>query len=151
MISSYRAVLILEIAEITCYFFLQEGKKLLKCSCCGKLVHSTCLMPPIDNLVPEEWSCHLCKEKTDEYLLKRQAYITELQKRLITTFLLRSECLVVWIFFGKQNVLLVHWTWTNGNLRLIWHFQIGSHYAVFAKLTACFSWFGPMHKLSGAP
>ncbi|PNY03883.1 protein strawberry notch-like [Trifolium pratense] len=59
----------------------EERKKLLQCSCCGKLVHSACLMPPIGDVVPEEWSCHLCKEKTDEYLLARQAYIAELQKR----------------------------------------------------------------------
>ncbi|XP_019432321.1 PREDICTED: protein strawberry notch isoform X2 [Lupinus angustifolius] len=59
----------------------EERKKLLKCSCCGKLVHSACLMPPIGDIVPEEWSCHLCKEKTDEYLIARQAYIEELQKR----------------------------------------------------------------------
>ncbi|XP_014490217.1 protein FORGETTER 1 isoform X1 [Vigna radiata var. radiata] len=59
----------------------EERKKLLQCSCCGKLVHSTCLMPPIGDVVPEEWSCHLCKEKTDEYLQARQAYIAELQKR----------------------------------------------------------------------
>ncbi|KAG4399450.1 hypothetical protein AAZX31_08G230100 [Glycine max] len=59
----------------------EERKKLLQCSCCSKLVHSTCLMPPIGDIVPEEWSCHLCKEKTDEYLQARQAYIAELQKR----------------------------------------------------------------------
>ncbi|XP_028799657.1 protein FORGETTER 1 isoform X2 [Neltuma alba] len=59
----------------------EESKALLKCSCCGKFVHSACLVPPINDLVPEEWSCHLCKEKTDEYLQKRQAYIDELQKR----------------------------------------------------------------------
>lgn len=59
----------------------EERKKMLQCSCCGKLVHSTCLMPPIGDVIPEEWSCHLCKEKTDEYLQQRQAYITELQKR----------------------------------------------------------------------
>ncbi|XP_004509999.1 protein FORGETTER 1-like isoform X1 [Cicer arietinum] len=59
----------------------EERKKLLQCSCCGKLVHATCLMPPIGDIVPEEWSCHLCKEKTDEYLQARQAYIAELQKR----------------------------------------------------------------------
>jgi len=38
-------------------------------------------MPPIGDIVPEEWSCHLCKEKTDEYLQARQAYIAEMQKR----------------------------------------------------------------------
>ena len=54
---------------------------MLQCSCCGKLVHSACLMPPIGDVVPEEWSCHLCKEKTDEYLQARQAYIAEIQKR----------------------------------------------------------------------
>ncbi|KAJ1442442.1 Zinc finger, FYVE/PHD-type [Sesbania bispinosa] len=31
----------------------EERKKLLQCSCCGKLVHSTCLMPPIGDIVPE--------------------------------------------------------------------------------------------------
>jgi len=66
---------------VVTWFPLQERKKMLQCSCCGKLVHSACLMPPIGDIVPEEWSCHLCKEKTDEYLQARQAYIAEIQKR----------------------------------------------------------------------
>lgn len=59
----------------------EERKKLLKCSCCGKLVHPLCLVPPVVELTSEEWSCYSCKEKTDEYLLARQAYIAELLKR----------------------------------------------------------------------
>ncbi|KAE8733509.1 metacaspase-4-like [Hibiscus syriacus] len=60
----------------------EEGrKKLLQCSCCGKLVHPACLVPPITDLVPEKWSCYSCKEKTDEYMQARRAYIEELLKR----------------------------------------------------------------------
>ncbi|XP_058747262.1 protein FORGETTER 1-like isoform X2 [Vicia villosa] len=73
----------------------EERKKMLQCSCCGKLVHSTCLMPPIGDIVPEEWSCHLCKEKTDEYLLARQAYIAELQKRYDAALERRTKILEI--------------------------------------------------------
>ncbi|XP_010260806.1 PREDICTED: protein strawberry notch [Nelumbo nucifera] len=59
----------------------EERKKLLQCSCCGQLVHSSCLVPPLTDLVPEDWSCHSCKEKTDEYLQARHVYLTELLKR----------------------------------------------------------------------
>lgn len=60
----------------------EEGrKKLLQCSCCGQLVHSGCLVPPITDVIPSDWSCHSCKEKTEEYLQSRHAYLTELLKR----------------------------------------------------------------------
>ncbi|EOY14275.1 RING/FYVE/PHD zinc finger superfamily protein isoform 2, partial [Theobroma cacao] len=59
----------------------EERKKLLQCSCCGKLVHPACLVPPITDLVPEKWSCYSCKEKTDEYMQARRVYIEELLKR----------------------------------------------------------------------
>ncbi|KAF5728143.1 protein strawberry notch 1 [Tripterygium wilfordii] len=63
------------------YLRLQERKKLLQCSCCGQLVHPTCLVPPISDLVSEDWSCHSCKEKTEEFLQARYAYVAELTKR----------------------------------------------------------------------
>lgn len=59
----------------------EERKKLLQCSCCGQLVHLACLVPPLTDLVSEEWSCHSCKEKTDEYIEARRAYVAELLKR----------------------------------------------------------------------
>ncbi|XVF77793.1 hypothetical protein PTKIN_Ptkin14bG0075000 [Pterospermum kingtungense] len=59
----------------------EERKKLLQCSCCGKLVHPSCLVPPIIDLVPEKWSCYSCKEKTDEYMQARRVYVEELLKR----------------------------------------------------------------------
>ncbi|KAH9676925.1 protein FORGETTER 1 [Citrus sinensis] len=59
----------------------EERKKLLQCSCCGQLVHSGCLVPPITDVIPSDWSCHSCKEKTEEYLQSRHAYLTELLKR----------------------------------------------------------------------
>lgn len=62
---------------------LQERKKLLKCSCCGQLVHPGCLVPPITDVVGDDWSCHSCKEKTDEYIQSKVAYLTELLKRLL--------------------------------------------------------------------
>ncbi|XP_062012152.1 protein FORGETTER 1 [Rosa rugosa] len=58
-----------------------ERKKLLHCSCCGQLVHAECLIPPVIDEVSEDWSCHSCKEKTDEYLQRREQYIAELKKR----------------------------------------------------------------------
>lgn len=62
------------------WLLLQDKRKLLHCSCCSQLVHPTCLVPPLMDLVPE-WSCHSCKEKTDEYLQARHAYVAELLKR----------------------------------------------------------------------
>ncbi|KAI9161515.1 hypothetical protein LWI28_018189 [Acer negundo] len=59
----------------------EERKKLLQCSCCGQLVHAGCLVPPVTESVPSDWSCHSCKEKTEEYLQSRHAYLTELLKR----------------------------------------------------------------------
>ncbi|KAI8553226.1 hypothetical protein RHMOL_Rhmol06G0327600 [Rhododendron molle] len=59
----------------------EERKKLLKCSCCGQLVHPACLVPPVVDAVAVDWSCHSCKEKTDEYLHAKQAYVAELLKR----------------------------------------------------------------------
>ncbi|GLU08554.1 hypothetical protein SLE2022_254600 [Rubroshorea leprosula] len=59
----------------------EERKKLLQCSCCGKLVHPACLVPPITDVIPDKWSCYSCKEKTDEYIQARRAYIAELSKR----------------------------------------------------------------------
>jgi hypothetical protein len=60
---------------------VQESKKLLRCSCCGQLFHPACLVPPVIDLVTGDWSCHSCKEKTDEYLQARDAYLAELLKR----------------------------------------------------------------------
>ncbi|XP_021692563.2 protein FORGETTER 1 isoform X3 [Hevea brasiliensis] len=59
----------------------EERKKLLQCSCCGQLVHPACLVPPITDLVSEDWSCYSCKEKTDEFFQARQVYLAELLKR----------------------------------------------------------------------
>ncbi|PIA37650.1 hypothetical protein AQUCO_03000300v1 [Aquilegia coerulea] len=59
----------------------EERKKLLRCSCCGQLVHASCLVPPIIDMVTENWSCHSCKEKTDDFLQARRAYLAELLKR----------------------------------------------------------------------
>jgi hypothetical protein len=59
----------------------EERKKLLKCSCCGQLLHPACLVPPVIDAVSADWSCHSCKEKTEEYLKARQAYVAELLKR----------------------------------------------------------------------
>ncbi|GLT54089.1 hypothetical protein SLA2020_273180 [Shorea laevis] len=59
----------------------EESKKLLRCSCCGQLFHPACLVPPVIDIVTGDWSCHSCKEKTDEYLQARDAYLAELLKR----------------------------------------------------------------------
>ncbi|KAL2475855.1 RING/FYVE/PHD zinc finger superfamily protein [Abeliophyllum distichum] len=59
----------------------EERKKLLQCSCCSQLVHPACLVPPIEEVISGDWSCHPCKEKTEEYLRARRAYFEELLKR----------------------------------------------------------------------
>ncbi|XP_024463441.2 protein FORGETTER 1 isoform X1 [Populus trichocarpa] len=63
----------------------EEGRKeLLQCSCCGQLVHPSCLVPPVTDLASEDWSCHSCKEKTEEFLQQQHAYLVELTKRYET-------------------------------------------------------------------
>ncbi|XP_052207187.1 protein FORGETTER 1 [Diospyros lotus] len=59
----------------------EERKMLLQCSCCGHHAHPACLVPPLLNTVSGDWSCHSCKEKTDEYLEAKHAYVVELLKR----------------------------------------------------------------------
>ncbi|CAA3021065.1 strawberry notch isoform X1 [Olea europaea subsp. europaea] len=59
----------------------EERKKLLQCSCCSQLVHPACLVPPVEEAISGDWSCHLCKEKTEEYLRASRAYFEELLKR----------------------------------------------------------------------
>ncbi|XP_051128829.1 protein FORGETTER 1 isoform X2 [Andrographis paniculata] len=59
----------------------EERKKLLQCSVCSQLVHPACLIPPVVEVVSGDWSCHSCKEKTEEFLRARQAYYEELLKR----------------------------------------------------------------------
>ncbi|CAO2826033.1 unnamed protein product [Amaranthus hypochondriacus] len=58
----------------------EDRKKLLKCACCGQLVHPSCLEPPSTD-VSEDWTCYSCQQKTDEYLQARRVYIEELTKR----------------------------------------------------------------------
>ncbi|CAL1409341.1 unnamed protein product [Linum trigynum] len=59
----------------------EESKRLLRCSCCGQLFHPSCLVPHITDFPSEDWSCQSCKEKTEEYLIARRAYLAELLKR----------------------------------------------------------------------
>ncbi|XP_042392351.1 protein FORGETTER 1-like isoform X2 [Zingiber officinale] len=59
----------------------EDKKLLLRCSCCARLVHPGCLVPPWTDLVSDDWSCYSCKEKTDEYFHARDAYVAELMKR----------------------------------------------------------------------
>lgn len=73
----------------------EERKKLLQCSCCGQLVHSGCLVPPITDVIPSDWSCHSCKEKTEEYLQSRHAYLTELLKRYEAALERKSKILEI--------------------------------------------------------
>ncbi|XP_010670017.2 protein FORGETTER 1 [Beta vulgaris subsp. vulgaris] len=61
----------------------EDRKKLLKCACCGQLLHPSCLEPPVADVadVSEGWTCNSCQQKTEEYLQARRVYIEELTKR----------------------------------------------------------------------
>lgn len=71
----------------------EERMKLLQCSCCGLLVHPGCIVPPIVEVGSGDWSCHSCKEKTDEYLQARHAYVAELLKRYEGALARKSQIL----------------------------------------------------------
>ncbi|KAK4786922.1 hypothetical protein SAY86_010755 [Trapa natans] len=73
----------------------EERKRLLRCSCCGKLVHSACVVPPVVDDVPHDWTCQSCKEKTEEFLQARQVYLQELQKRYDGAFERKMKILEV--------------------------------------------------------
>ncbi|KDP27422.1 hypothetical protein JCGZ_20832 [Jatropha curcas] len=81
----------------------EERKKLLRCSCCGQLVHSTCLDPPITGLVSENWSCFSCKEKTEEFLQARQRYHAELSERYEAALERKSKILEIIRSFDLPN------------------------------------------------
>ncbi|KAF3325766.1 protein strawberry notch 1 [Carex littledalei] len=59
----------------------EEKTLLLHCSCCGKLVHPNCLIPPWTGPINDDWSCHSCHDKTDEFFKARDQYVAELSKR----------------------------------------------------------------------
>ncbi|XP_015055769.1 protein FORGETTER 1 [Solanum pennellii] len=71
----------------------EERKKLLQCSCCSQLIHPACLVPPVTEPVSADWCCHSCKEKTDEYIQARHAYVAELSKRYEGALERRSKIL----------------------------------------------------------
>ncbi|KAJ8432512.1 hypothetical protein Cgig2_001105 [Carnegiea gigantea] len=58
----------------------EDRRKLLKCTCCGQLVHPSCLEPPTADVF-EEWTCNACKQKTEEYLEEHRVYIEIITKR----------------------------------------------------------------------
>ncbi|KAJ3693490.1 hypothetical protein LUZ60_008970 [Juncus effusus] len=54
---------------------------LLHCSCCGKQVHPKCLIPPWTGSMDDDWACHSCRDKTDEYFKAREKYVAEVSER----------------------------------------------------------------------
>lgn len=81
----------------------EDRKTLLQCSCCSQLFHPTCLVPPVMEIVTGDWSCHSCKEKTEEYLQARHAYITELLKRFEAAMERKSKILEIIRSLGLPN------------------------------------------------
>ena len=65
---------------LICIFLEQDRRKLLKCTCCGQLVHPSCLEPPTADVF-EEWTCNACEQKTEEYLEEYRVYIEIITKR----------------------------------------------------------------------
>ncbi|KAK2394699.1 protein FORGETTER [Trifolium repens] len=45
----------------------KKKKNSLKCSRCGKSAHRSSLVPPSRDFIREQWTCHLCKDKTVKY------------------------------------------------------------------------------------
>lgn len=80
---------------------VQGGKKLLQCSCCGQLVHPTCLDPPMTDLVSVDWSCSSCEDKTEENLQARLASLAELTKRFLFVLHIDNVCLLPVLFLFK--------------------------------------------------
>ncbi|KAJ0768766.1 putative chromatin regulator PHD family [Helianthus annuus] len=80
-----------------------ERKKLLQCSCCGQLVHPACVVPPETEAISSDWSCHSCKEKTEEYLQARHIYLAELQKRYEAATERKSKILDIIRTFDLPN------------------------------------------------
>nr|XP_043628033.1 protein FORGETTER 1 isoform X2 [Erigeron canadensis] len=80
-----------------------ERKKLLQCSCCGQLVHPACVVPPEMDAVSSDWSCHSCKEKTEEYLQARHIYLAELLRRYEAAVERKSKILDIIRTFDLPN------------------------------------------------
>lgn len=81
----------------------EDRKKLLQCSCCSQLFHPACLVPPVMEIVIGDWSCHSCKEKTEEYLQARHAYLTELLKRYEAAMERKTKILQIIRSLGLPN------------------------------------------------
>ncbi|XP_030965429.1 protein FORGETTER 1 isoform X1 [Quercus lobata] len=81
----------------------EDRKKLLQCSCCSQLFHPACLVPPVTEIVIGDWSCHSCKEKTEEYLQARHAYLTELLKRYEAAMERKTKILQIIRSLGLPN------------------------------------------------
>ncbi|KAL4597716.1 hypothetical protein ACB092_11G008800 [Castanea dentata] len=81
----------------------EDRKKLLQCSCCSQLFHPACLVPPVMEIVTGDWSCHSCKEKTEEYLQARHAYLTELLKRYEAAMERKTKILEIIRTLGLPN------------------------------------------------
>ncbi|XP_050278570.1 protein FORGETTER 1 isoform X2 [Quercus robur] len=81
----------------------EDRKKLLQCSCCSQLFHPACLVPPVTEIVIGDWSCHSCKEKTEEYLQARHAYLTELLKRYEAAMERKTKILEIIRSLGLPN------------------------------------------------
>lgn len=80
-----------------------ERKKLLQCSCCGQLVHPACVVPPETDAISADWSCHSCKEKTEEYLQARLLYVAELTRRYEGAIERKSKILDIIRAFDLPN------------------------------------------------
>lgn len=44
-------------------------------------MHPNCLIPPWTGPIDDDWSCHSCRDKTDEFFKARDQYVAELSKR----------------------------------------------------------------------
>ncbi|XP_071730329.1 protein FORGETTER 1 isoform X1 [Rutidosis leptorrhynchoides] len=80
-----------------------ERKKLLQCSCCRQLLHPACVVPPETDAISSDWSCHSCKEKTEEYLQARHIYVAELLRRYEAAVERKSKILDIIRTFDLPN------------------------------------------------
>lgn len=71
----------------------EERTKLIRCSCCGLVLHPSCVVAPVVKMASDNWSCYSCTEKTNDYREARRNYLADLMKRYDDAMARKSKIL----------------------------------------------------------